>query len=276
MGGDLVVHRLGIGTNRITGPGFWGEPADRQGAVALLRRALRLGVTLIDTADSYGPGVSESLIADALHPYPEDLLIVTKGGYVRPGPGQWRPNGRPEHLRAALEGSLRRLRLQQIRLYLFHEVDPEVPIEESVGVLAEMQAEGKIHHIGVSNVDITQLRRAQAVTQIVVVQNRYNLMNRASDDLVEICEREGLGFMIWDPLATGSLARSEGLIRQIALHHGATCAQIALASLLHRSPVMLPIPGTSTVTHLEENLQATQIRLSAEEYDLLDHLPRTH
>lgn len=270
IGGDLTVYRLGFGTMRLTGPGIWGPPADKNEAIAVLRRAIELGVNLIDTADSYGPEVSESLIAEALYPYPPQLVIATKGGYLRPGPDQWKPDGRPEHLREALEGSLRRLRLERIDVYQLHVPDPNVPYEESVGALADLRAAGKIHHIGVSNVNPDQLERARKIVPIVTVQNRYNLVDRASEEMVDICEREGLGFIPWFPLATGDLAKDSGKLSQIAQRHHATPGQIALAWLLQRSPNMLPIPGTSSVKHLEENSAAALIRLSNDEFQALD------
>lgn len=270
IGGDLTVYRLGFGTMRLTGPGIWGPPTDKNETIAVLRRAIELGVNLIDTADSYGPEVSESLIAEALYPYPPQLVIATKGGYLRPGPDQWKPDGRPQHLREALEGSLRRLRLERIDVYQLHVPDPDVPYEESVGALADLRAAGKIHHIGVSNVNPDQLERARKMVPIVTVQNRYNLMDRASENMVDICEREGLGFIPWFPLATGDLAKDGGKLSQIAQRHHATPGQIALAWLLQRSSNMLPIPGTSSVKHLEENSAAALIRLSNDEFQALD------
>jgi aryl-alcohol dehydrogenase-like predicted oxidoreductase len=270
IGGDLTVYRLGFGTMRLTGPGIWGPPKNRDEAIAVLRRAVELGVNLLDTADSYGPEVAESLIAEALYPYPPQLVIATKGGYLRPGPDQWKPDGRPEHLRAALEGSLRRLRLQRIDVYQMHVPDPNVPYEVSIGALADMRAEGKIRHIGVSNVNREQLEIARSIVPIVTVQNRYNLVDRSSEEMVDICEREGLGFIPWFPLATGDLARSGGKLEQIATRHHATPAQIALAWLLQRSRTMLPIPGTSSVRHFEEDVAAAQIKLSDDEFRALD------
>jgi aryl-alcohol dehydrogenase-like predicted oxidoreductase len=270
IGGDLTVYRLGFGTMRLTGPGIWGPPKNRDEAIAVLRRAVELGVNLLDTADSYGPEVAESLIAEALYPYPPQLVIATKGGYLRPGPDQWKPDGRPEHLRAALEGSLRRLRLQRIDVYQMHVPDPNVPYEVSIRALADMRAEGKIRHIGVSNVNREQLEIARSIVPIVTVQNRYNLVDRSSEEMVDICEREGLGFIPWFPLATGDLARSGGKLEQIATRHHATPAQIALAWLLQRSRTMLPIPGTSSVRHFEEDVAAAQIKLSDDEFRALD------
>lgn len=269
LGGDLPVRRLGYGAMRITGSGIWGEPPDRDGAKALLRRALELGVNLIDTADSYGPEVSELLIADALHPYPADLVIATKAGLLRDGPGQWRPDCRPSHLRGACEASLRRLRLERIDLYQLHTVDPQVPIEESVEALVELQGRGLVRHIGVCNVSADQLARARGIADVVSVQNRYNLTDRASDDLVDYCEREGLAFLPWFPLATGELAAPGGRLDQIAQAHGATAAQVALAWLLTRSPTMLPIPGTGSIEHLEENMVAAQLDLTPNDLAIL-------
>ncbi|MGH3936439.1 MAG: aldo/keto reductase [Pseudonocardiaceae bacterium] len=269
LGGDLPVHRLGYGAMRITGGGIWGEPPDRDGAKAVLRRVLELGVNLIDTADSYGPDVSELLIADALHPYPADLVIATKAGLLRDGPNQWRPDCSPSHLREACEASLRRLRLERIDLYQLHTVDPQVPIEESVGALVELQRAGLVRHIGVCNVSADQLARARTVADVVSVQNRYNLTDRRSEDLVDACEREGLGFLPWFPLATGELAASGGPLDQIAQAHAATAAQVALAWLLARSPVMLPIPGTGSIEHLEENMGAARIHLTPDDLSAL-------
>ena len=252
IGGDLTVNRLGFGTMGLTGHGIWGEPTDPDECRRVLRRAVELDVNLIDTADCYGPHVSERLIAEALYPYRDDLVIATKGGQTRSGPNRWHPDGRPEHLREACEGSLARLRLDRIGLYQLDRVDPEVPMEESLGALVELRDEGKIAHIGLSNVSVDQLRRARRVAPIVSVQNRYNLTYRASEDVLEECEREGLAFIPWYPLSTGKLARPGGPLATIAERDGATPAQVALAWLLDRSPVMLPIPGTSSVAHLEE------------------------
>jgi pyridoxine 4-dehydrogenase len=270
IGGDLTVYRLGFGTMRLTGPGIWGPPKNKDEAIAVLRRAVELGVNLLDTADSYGPEVAESLIAEALYPYPPRLVIATKGGNLRPGPDQWKPDGRPEHLREALEGSLRRLRLERIDLYQLHVPDPNVPYEVSVRALADMRAQGKIRHIGVSNVNREQLEIARSIVPIVTVQNLYNLEDRSSEEMVNICERDGLGFIPWFPLATGDLARAGGKLSQIAARHHATPGQIALAWLLQRSRVMLPIPGTSSVKHLEEDIAAAQIKLSDDEFRALD------
>jgi aryl-alcohol dehydrogenase-like predicted oxidoreductase len=261
IGGDLRVRRLGFGAMRLTGRGIWGEPDDPETAREVLVRAVQLGVNFIDTADSYGPDVSERLIGETLYPYPEGLVIATKGGLVRPGPDRWVPNGRPAHLRQACEGSLRRLRLERIDLYQFHRVDPRVPLEESLGALAELRAEGKVRHVGLSNVSVAQLERARAVLPIVSVQNRYNLSDRRSDPVVDHCERHGLAFLPWAPIAAGDLAAPGGLLDRIAERHGASAGQVALAWLLRRSPAMLPIPGTSSVEHLLENLAAVLVPL---------------
>jgi pyridoxine 4-dehydrogenase len=264
IGGDLTVQRLGFGAMRITGRGIWGEPRDPDEAVAVLRRAVELGVNFIDTADSYGPFVSERLIAEALHPYPEDLVIATKGGLLRDGPDKWRPDGRPQRLRAACHESLRRLKLEQIPLYQFHRVDPHVPIEESVGALRTLHEEGKIRHIGVSNVDEPELDRALSVTPVVSVQNRYGAGDRSSESMLDRCEQEGFAFLPWGPLDQGAVRRNP-TIQRIADAHGATTRQVALAWLLARSPVMVPIPGTGSLPHLEENLAARTLELTAEE-----------
>jgi pyridoxine 4-dehydrogenase len=268
LGGDLEVRRLGFGAMRLTGKGIWGPPDDRETARAVLRRAVDLGVDFIDTADSYGPEVSEEIIAEALHPYPGGLVIATKGGLTRSGPGQWHRDCRPEHLRVACERSLRRLRLERIDVYQLHTVDPNVPIEESVGALVELRDEGKIAHIGLSNVDTEQLARAREIVPVVSVQNRYSIADRASDPVLEECEREGIAFIPWFPLAAGGLA-ADGPIARAAESHDATPFQIALAWLLARSPVMLPIPGTSSVEHLEENVEAAGLRLAQEEFEEL-------
>ena len=272
LGSDLTVFRLGFGAMQLPGPGVWGPSRDRGRSIDVLRRAVDLGVNLIDTADAYGPNVSEELIAEALYPYPEELVIATKGGLVRPGPGRWDADGRPEHLREALEGSLRRLRVDTIDLYQFHRPDPTVPLEDSVGTLRDLQAEGKIRHVGLSNVDAEQLERSQRIVKIVSVQNRYNLTDRSSEYMVNICQEQGLGFIPWFPLATGELAAPGTELDHIAEVHEATPAQIALAWLLRRSKTMLPIPGTSSLNHLEENVAAASIQLSLEEFDTLDRL----
>jgi pyridoxine 4-dehydrogenase len=262
LGGDLTVHRLGFGAMRITGDGIWGEPQDRDGAKATLRRAVELGVNFIDTADSYGPEVSEMLIAEALYPYPDDLVIATKGGLERSGPGRWSTNGRPEHLWAACEGSLRRLRLEQIPLYQFHGPDRKVPLEDSLGALAALKDAGKVRHIGVCNVTEAQLRQAQQVTPIVSVQNRYNVTDRTSESLVDLCEQEQLSFLPWAPIRD-----LDGIpvVREIADRRDATPRQVVLAWLLARSPAMLPIPGTSSIAHLESNVAAAGVGLAPEE-----------
>jgi pyridoxine 4-dehydrogenase len=269
IGGDLAVCRLGYGAMRLTGQGIWGEPRAPHEAREVLIRAVRLGVTFIDTADSYGPAVSERLIADALRPYPASLVIATKGGYRRPGPGRWQPDGRPEHLRKACEGSLRRLGLERIDVYQLHVVDPNVPFEESVGALAELQREGKIAHVGLSNVSAAHVELAGTIVRVASVQNRYNLVDRGSEGLLRLCEREGIAFVCWFPLDRGLLGRS-GTLGRIARAHGASPTQIALAWLLHRSPVTVPIPGTTSTAHLEENMAALRVRLTAEELDALD------
>jgi pyridoxine 4-dehydrogenase len=262
LGGDLRVGRLGFGAMRLCGPGVWGEPDDPRAAEAVLRRVVELGINLIDTADAYGPGVNERQISSALHPYPEDLVIATKGGYTRQGPGRWRTNGRPKHLREACEGSLRRLKLDRIDLYQLHRPDRRVAFEDTVWTLARLREEGKIRHIGLSNVGVREIVMALDIVPIVSVQNRYNLTDRASEAVVETCEREGIAFIPWYPLATGKLARRGGPLDEIATRHEATPAQVALAWLLARSPVMLPIPGTSSVEHLEENVAAADLRLT--------------
>jgi pyridoxine 4-dehydrogenase len=265
VGGDLTVNRMGFGAMRITGPGIWGEPPDRDEAKAVLRRAVELGVNFIDTADSYGPEVSERLIAEALWPYPEDLVIASKGGLERTGPNRWPANGRPEHLREACEGSLRRLKLERIPLYQFHRPDPKVPYEDSVGALVELRNEGKIRHIGISNVNEDQVRRAQRLAPIVSIQNRYNLDDRESDPLIDLCEQETLVFLPWAPIQ----ADRNPALRQIAEAHQATTRQVVLAWLLARSPSVLPIPGTGTLSHLEENIAAAGLKLSDAEVDAL-------
>jgi pyridoxine 4-dehydrogenase len=269
LGGDLQVGRLGFGAMRITGEGVWGEPEDPAGARELLRHVVGAGVNLIDTADSYGPHVSENLIAEALHPYPEDLVIATKGGFERSGPGRWEAACRPDRLKRCCEDSLRRLQLERIDLYQLHTVDPKVPIEDSVGALAELQEEGKIRHIGVSNVSGEELERARSIVEVVSVQNRFNLSDQASEEVLEVCERDGLGFLPWYPLAVGKLARSGGPVDEVARAHGAAPSQVALAWLLQRAPVTLPIPGTSSIAHFEENLEAGELQLSEAEMEAL-------
>ncbi len=260
IGGDLEVGRLGFGAMRLTGPGIWGDPEDPQQARQVLQRAVACGITLIDTADSYGPNVSEQLIAEVLHPYPDDLIIATKGGLTRPAPGRWDRNGRPEHLRKACEGSLKRLKIDCIDLYQLHAPDPQVPFEESLGVLAELQAQGKIRHIGLSNVSVGELRRASACITVASVQNRYNVGDRRHEPVVEECARRGIAFLPWHPLA-GSDGDPEKLT-SVAERHGATASQVALAWLLARSPIIAPIPGTASLTHLEENIAAADLILT--------------
>lgn len=268
IGGDLVVNRLGFGAMRITGSGIWGPPDDLDAAKDVLQHAVSAGVNFIDTADSYGPYVSEALIAEALYPYPADLVIATKGGLTRSGRDQWENDARPEHLREALEGSLRRLRLERIDVYQLHRPDPEVPYEESVGALAELQREGKIRHVGVSNVSSEELATARAIVPVVSVQNRYNGEDRTSEEVLEICERDGIVFLPWAPIGGHSTLRGRALERIAHAHH-ATQPQIAIAWLLRRSPVMLPIPGTGSVKHLEENIAAAAIRLTDSEVQAL-------
>jgi aryl-alcohol dehydrogenase-like predicted oxidoreductase len=263
--GECRVRRLGFGAMRITGPGIWGPPRDHDEAIAVLRRVVELGVNLIDTADSYGPEVSEELIAEALHPYPEDLLIATKGGLLRTGPGQWPRDGSPDHLREACEGSLRRLKLDAIDLYQHHSPDPKVPYERSIGTLKELQDEGKIRHIGVSNVSTEQLETAREIVEVVSVQNRFNLTDRSSQDVLARCEELDIAFLPWAPFSAGELAEPGGPLDRIASDHGASPGQVALAWLLARSAVIVPIPGTSSVEHLEENLAAAELELSEDE-----------
>lgn len=268
----MEVARLGFGAMRITGRGVWGQPEDPAGARALLRRVIEADVNFIDTADSYGPEVSENLIAEALHPYPESLVIATKGGFERPGPGRWERSCRPERLKRCCEDSLRRLKLERIDLYQLHTVDPKVPIEDSVAALAELQEEGKIRHIGVSNVSCEELERAQQVAPIVSVQNRYNVSDRGAEEVLRACAKQGLAFLAYFPLAVGELARPGGPLEEIAGPHGATPAQVALAWLLARSGVTLPIPGTSSIAHFEENLEAAQLELEEDELETIDDL----
>jgi pyridoxine 4-dehydrogenase len=267
IGGDLEVQRLGFGAMRITGKGIWGPPEDPEEAKRVLHRVVELGLNLIDTADSYGPEVSENLIAETLHPYPDGLVIATKGGLRRTGPGQWPRDARPERLKECCEASLRRLKLDRIDLYQLHSPDPQVPYEDSVGALRELQEEGKIRHVGISNVSVEEFEQARGIVEVVTVQNRYNLEDRRWEDVLEACEQAGIGFIPWFPLATGRLAEPGGPLDRIAREHDATPAQIALAWLLARSPVMIPIPGTASVEHLEENVGAREIQLSPEEVD---------
>jgi pyridoxine 4-dehydrogenase len=265
LGGDLEVNRLGFGAMRLCGPRILGWPSDRENALSVLRRAVELGVNLIDTSNAYGPEVNELQIAEALHPYPDGLVIATKGGLRRTKSGGWPEDGRPEKLREACAGSLMRLRVDRIDLYQLHAPDPNVPIEESVGELARLRDEGKIRHVGLSNVTVEELQRARGIVPIASVQNRYSLDDRSSEDVLEECEREGLGFLPWFPLGSGSLAGSGGPLDRVAERKGATTAQVALAWLLAHSPVMLPIPGTSSLRHLEENLEASEVELSEDE-----------
>lgn len=272
LGAELPVYRLGFGAMRITGKGIWGEPRDRAAAIAVLRRAVELGVNFIDTADSYGPAVSEELIAEALYPYPEELVIATKAGFERPGPDRWTPNGRPEHLRAAAEGSLRRLKLEWIDLFQLHRIDPAVPLADQLGALIRLQEEGKIRYIGLSEVSVADLEQARGIVPIVSVQNRYGLTDRQHEAVLAHCTREGLAFLPWNPLAAGSLAGRRSPLTRVAQRLGATPAQVALAWLLKRSPMMLPIPGTSSVAHLEENSGAASLELSEAAFEELSRI----
>src|SRR5271156_1582303 len=275
IGNDLRVARLGFGAMRITGNGIWGEPADRGEAIRVLRRAVELGVNFIDTADSYGPGVSEEIIAEALHPYPAGLVIATKGGFDRPGPNQWAENGKPEHLRSACEGSLRRLRLDRIDLYQLHRIDPKVPAEDQLGTLKDLQAQGKIKHIGLSEVTVAQIEHASKIVPIVSGQNRYSVVARAADDIVDYCEREKIGFIPWFPLAAGDVSAAGGELERTAGKLKATPSQLALAWLLWRSPVILPIPGTSRDEHLEENVAAADLKIDVSTLRGLGKLARS-
>jgi aryl-alcohol dehydrogenase-like predicted oxidoreductase len=275
IGGDLPVRRLGFGTMQLPGRGVWGEPADRDQAIAVLRRAIELGINLLDTADSYGPGVAERLIAEALHPYPSDLVIATKGGFQRPGPGQWLEDGRPMHLRTACDESLRRLKLERIDLYQLHRIDPKVPMEDQVGTLLDLQRQGKVRHIGLSEVSVVQLAAVRRLATVVSVQNRYNLVDRPAEDVLDYCTREGIGFIPWFPLATGNLARPGGPLARAAERLGAQPAQVAIAWLLRKSPVMLPIPGTSNVEHLEQNTDSALLQLNDEIMEDLERMAAT-
>ena len=266
VGGDLTVNRMGFGAMRITGPGIWGDPPDRDQALATLRRIVELGVNFIDTADSYGPEVSEPLIAEALYPYPDDLVIATKGGLVRPGPNRWDADGRPEHLRQVCEGSLRRLRLEQIPLYQFHRPDPKVPLAESVGALAELKDEGKIRHVGLSNVTEDQFREAERIVPIVSIQNRFNVSDRQSESMIDLCEQEGMVFLPWAPIQQSDRRVA---VAVAARRLGATEHQIVLAWLLALSPAILPIPGTGSPEHAEENVAATAIELTRDEMEAI-------
>jgi pyridoxine 4-dehydrogenase len=274
LGGDLTVNRLGFGAMRITGPGIWGEPKDPAEAARVLNRAVALGVNFIDTADSYGPEVSENIIAAALAPYPDGLVIATKGGLTRQGPDQWLPVGRPEYLRQCVEMSLRRLKTDTIDLYQLHRIDPKVPAEETLGALKELQTQGKIRHIGLSEVSVEELEHAQTIVDVVSVQNLYNLTDRKAETLLDHCTQKNIGFIPWFPVAAGELARPGGVLDEAAKKHDATIAQLALAWLLKRSPVMLPIPGTSSVAHLEENVAASSLQLTDEEFNTLSDLSK--
>jgi pyridoxine 4-dehydrogenase len=271
LGGEISVHRLGFGTMRLTGEGIWGPPKDRHKALAVLRRAVELGVNFIDTADSYGPHVSEELIAEALYPYPEGLVIATKGGWNRPGPNQWTHDASPDHLRKAVEGSLKRLRLERIDVYQLHTPDPVIPFEASVETLAQLRNEGKIRLVALSNVTQEHVERARKIVPIVSVQNRYSFADREWDYVVDYCERNGIAFIPWFPLGAGKVAGE--VLNRVAQAHSASPTQIALAWLLHRSPIMLPIPGTSSVEHLEQNVAAASLRLSQGEYEKLSRVP---
>jgi aryl-alcohol dehydrogenase-like predicted oxidoreductase len=274
IGGDLPVHRLGYGTMRLVGEGAWGEPADPAEAHRVLRRAVELGVTLIDTADAYGPEIAERLIAEALYPYPADLLITTKGGNTRPGPARAEPVGRAGYLIQCVEMSLRRLKLERIDLYQLHRIDPRTPLEESLGALKRMQEQGKIGHIGLSEVTVAEIEEARKIVPIVTVQNRYSLADRRHEETLAWCEQQGIGFLPWYPIAAGKLLKADQpagqALAQVAAHSSATAAQLSLAWLLHRSPVLLPIPGTSQVAHIEENIAAAELKLSAEEWAEVD------
>jgi aryl-alcohol dehydrogenase-like predicted oxidoreductase len=270
LGGDLTVNRLGYGAMRITGDGIWGEPKDRNEALRVLRRAVELGVNFIDTADAYGPEVSENLIAEALHPYPRDLIIATKGGFTRSGPNKWAEDGRPEYLRQCVEMSLRRLKVECIDLYQLHRIDRKVPVEESLGALKEFQKAGKIRHIGLSEVSTKEIEQASKTVEVVSVQNQYNLSDRKHEKVLQFCEQQKIAFIPWFPVAAGKLAKPGGVLDQAAKKHGATVAQLSLAWLLFHSPVILPIPGTSSVKHLEENIGAAKVHLSAEEWQAIE------
>jgi len=272
IGGDLPVNRLGFGAMRLTGEGIWGWPPDRANALKVLKRAVELGVNLIDTADAYGPEVDELLIAEALYPYPKDLVIATKGGNTRPGPGQWVPDGRPEYLKQCVDKSLKRLRLERIDLYQLHRIDPKVPMDDSLGALKEMQDAGKIRHVGLSEVSPDEVKQARKIVPIVSVQNQYNIGNRKWEDTLTYCEKESLGFMPWSPIGGSRGLKTGDALEAAAKTHGVTVVQLALAWLLHRSAVMLPIPGTSSVAHLEENVAAAKLKLTPEEWKAIDAL----
>src|ERR1700761_4197480 len=270
LGGDIHINRLGVGAMRITGEGIWGEPKNAEQAKKVLRRAVELGVNFIDTADAYGPEVSEQLIAGALHPYPKDLIIATKGGLTRSGPNQWAPVGRPEYLQQCVEMSLRRLKVERIDLWQLHRIDPQVPVEDSLGVIKKLQQQGKIRHVGLSEVKPHEIDQARKVIEIVSVQNQYNLGDRQHEDVVDYCTQHKLAFIPWFPVAAGKLARPGGPLDAAAKKHSATTAQLSLAWLLHRSPVMLPIPGTSSVKHLEENIAAASLKLDDAEWKAIE------
>jgi len=274
FGNDLRIARLGFGAMRLTGKGIWGEPADRAEALRVVRRAVELGINFIDTADAYGPNVSEEIVAEALHPYPAGLVIATKGGFERPGPDRWVENGRPEHLKSACEGSLRRLKLDRIDLYQLHRIDPKVPAEDQLGALKDLQAQGKIKHIGLSEVNVRQIRDAQSIVPIVSVQNRYSVSDRAYEDVLEYCEQQGLGFIPWFPLAAGQLAGTRSTVSSMAAQLKATPSQVALAWLLARSPVILPIPGTARVKHLEENVASADLAINEDIMQALGEMAR--
>jgi aryl-alcohol dehydrogenase-like predicted oxidoreductase len=268
----MTVNRLGYGAMRITGEGIWGWPPDRGNALKVLKRAVELGVNLIDTADAYGPETSELLIAEALYPYPKGLVIATKGGLTRPGPGQWVPDGTPQHLKQALDGSLKRLRLERIDLYQLHRIDPKVPLEESLGAIKEAKDAGKIRHVGLSNVEPEEIERARKIIPIVSVQNRYNIEDRKSENALAYCEKNGLGFLPWFPIGGTRGLKPENALNAAAKAHGVSVFQVALAWLLERSPVMLPIPGTSSIAHLEENVAAAKLKLAPEEWKAISAL----
>jgi pyridoxine 4-dehydrogenase len=272
IGGDLRVHRLGFGSMRITGKGIWGEPKDRAEAIRVLRKAVELGINFIDTADSYGPSVSEEIIAEALYPYPNGLVIATKAGLERPGPDQWVPNGKPAHLRKACEGSLRRLRVERIDLFQLHRIDDKVPAEDQLGTLKDLQAEGKIKHIGLSEVSVAQIENARKHVPIVTVQNRYSVLDRGAEDVLEYCGKEKIGFIPWFPLGAGQLSAAGSKLAKIAEQARMTPSQLALAWLLRRSPVILPIPGTSQVAHLEENVATAAVKIDDGTFQELNRL----
>jgi pyridoxine 4-dehydrogenase len=272
IGNDLRVTRLGFGAMRITGDGVWGEPANRAEAIRVLQRAVELGINFIDTADSYGPHISEEIIAQALHPYPANLVIATKAGFDRPGPNRWVENGKPEHLRSACEGSLRRLRLDRIDVYQLHRIDPKVPAEDQLGALKDLQAQGKIKHIGLSEVSVKQIQHAQTIAPIVSVQNRYSVADRGSEDVLEYCETQKMAFIPWFPLAAGKVSGADSPLRSLAAQWKVSPSQVALAWLLARSPVILPIPGTSKVEHLEENVAPADLRIDADKLSMLDRV----